>query len=325
MRTHSFLQSRIPVLMAGLIFAMMFLSSLCLAKDYRIGPEDVLEIKFWQDEKLNTVVRVGQDGKIALDIIGQIDAGGRTTEELQDEIVRQMSRISKNISQCVVRVQAYNSNYVFVTGQVKTPGKRAFEQIPDLWSIINEAGGVGETGDLTQVAIIRAADGKGKPEIVNVAAIVASGKIEDLPEIHRGDYIDVPRTTAGLPSQNIARSAEVKNYFYVLGAVGHPASFSFEENTDVLELLTLAGGPTPNANLKKVRIVSHDGNFAQTIQLDLDKYSRSGAPARYILKKEDALIVPEKGTGFLGGAGFTTITATVGVITSLILVINQVK
>jgi protein involved in polysaccharide export with SLBB domain len=309
--------------MAGLIFVMMFLSSLCLAKEYRIGPEDVLEIKFWQDEKLNTVVRVGQDGKIALDIVGQIDASGRTTEELQDEIVRQMSRISKNISQCVVRVQAFNSNYVFVTGQVKTPGKHSFEQIPDLWSIINEAGGVGETGDLSQVAIVRAGDGQGKPEIVNVAAIVASGKLENLPEVHRGDYIDVPRMTAGLPSQSIARSAEAKNYVYVLGAVGHPSSFSFEENTDVLELLALAGGPTATANLKKVRIVSHDGNYAQTVQLNLEKYSRTGAPARYILKKEDALIVPDKGTGLLGSGAFTTITATVGVVTSLILVINQ--
>jgi protein involved in polysaccharide export with SLBB domain len=312
-------------MVAGLIVAMMFLSSLCLAKDYRIGPEDVLEIKFWQDDKLNTVVRVGQDGKIALDIIGQIDAGGKTTEELQDEIVRQMSRISKNISQCVVRVQAYNSNYVFVTGQVKTPGKRAFEQIPDLWSIINEAGGVGEAGDLTQVAIVRAADGKGKPEIVNVAAIVASGKLENLPEIHRGDYIDVPRTTAGLPSQSIGRSAEAKNYVYVLGAVGHPSSFTFEENTDLLELLTLAGGPTATANLKKVRVVSHDGSFAQTMQIDMEKYSRTGAPARYIVKREDAVIVPDKGQGLLGSGAFTTITATVGVITSLILVINQVK
>ena len=112
--------------MACLIVAMMFLASLCTAKDYRIGAEDILEIKFWQDEKLNTVVRVGLDGKIALDIIGQIDAAGRTTEELQDEIVRQMSRIDKNISQCVVRVQAYNSNYVFVN----RPGQDRPENAP---------------------------------------------------------------------------------------------------------------------------------------------------------------------------------------------------
>ena len=87
----------------------------------------------------------------------------------------------------------------------------------------------------------------------------------------------------------------------------------------------MAGGPTPTANLKKVRVVSHDGDFAQTIQINLDKYSRTGAPARYIMKKEDALIVPEKGTGLLGGSTFTTITASVGIITSLILVIYQVK
>src|SRR5574340_479189 len=87
-------------------------------KDYRIGQGDVLTISFWQDEKLNSTVRVGQDGRITLDIIGQIDAAGQTTEELQNEIVRLMSRLNKNISQTVVRVSEYNYNYVFITGQV---------------------------------------------------------------------------------------------------------------------------------------------------------------------------------------------------------------
>ncbi len=325
MSTYSRFQ-RLLVLLLAVITVAMLTPSLVRAKEYHIGAEDILEIKFWQDDKLNTVVRVGQDGKVTLDIVGQIDAAGKTTEELQDEIVRQMSRINKNISQCVVRVQAYNYNYVFIIGQVKLPGKRAFEQIPDLWTLINEAGGALETGDLTKVAIIKSGEGPGKAEIVNVAAIVASGNLDRLPQIERGETVDVPPTIAGVMAQDIGQMVEKKNIVYVIGSVFRPGPVKFEDNTDVLELLSLAGGPLTTADLKKVTIVSHDGNYGQTMQINLEKYAKSGAPARYIVQKEDAFIVPDKGTGFLGGGlNFTTITATVGVITSLILVINQVK
>jgi polysaccharide biosynthesis/export protein len=325
MRADRFIQ--IMIRTAGLLAFVILVvgSGVTQAKEYRIGPEDVLDVRFWQDENLSATVRVGQDGKISLDIIGQIDAAGKTAEELQDDIVRQISRINKNISQCVVRVQAYNYNYVFVNGQVKQPGKRAFEQIPDIWTVINEAGGVTETGDLTQVTIIRGSEQAGKVEVVNVSAAVAAGKADGLPKIQRGDAINVPATIGGLKGQDITQQTERKNIVYVLGSVKNPGPVNFEDNTDILELLALAGGPLTSADLKKLRVVTRDGNYAQTLQFDLNRYTSSGKPARYILRKEDALVVPDKGPGFLGSGAFTVVTATVGVITSLILVINQVK
>lgn len=58
---------------------LVVVASWCSAGEYKIGPEDVLEINFWQDPNLNSVVRVG---KISLDIVGQIEAGGIT--EIRD-------------------------------------------------------------------------------------------------------------------------------------------------------------------------------------------------------------------------------------------------
>jgi len=112
----------------AIIFALLALAiSTASATEYQIGPEDVLEISFWQEPTLNTQVRVSQDGTITLDIIGQINAVGKTTNELENEIVRQISRINKRISQAVVRIVAYNYQYVFVSGQVNLPGKKTFE------------------------------------------------------------------------------------------------------------------------------------------------------------------------------------------------------
>ena len=86
------------------LLAILFSISGYAQEPYVIGPEDVLEIRFWQDNNLDATVRVTQDGKIALDIIGEIKAGGLTTSALEREIIRQMSRYNSAISQAVVRV-----------------------------------------------------------------------------------------------------------------------------------------------------------------------------------------------------------------------------
>jgi polysaccharide export outer membrane protein len=302
---------------------LVVVASWCSAGEYKIGPEDVLEINFWQDPSLNSVVRVGRDGKVSLDIVGQIEAAGKTTSQLQTDIVRQISRLNKRISQAVVRVVEYNYQYVFVSGQINDPGKKTFEEIPDLWTIINEAGGITEIGDLSRVTIIRGEGKAGQVEVVNVIEAIASGNLDKLPKIGRQDTIEIPRTPAGLLSGELARQIARKNLFYVVGAVNNPGPIQFEENTDILEALALAGGHTENADLKKVRIITKDGYYGQTLQFDLKKYSETGALPRYTMRREDTFIVPQR-RSFLG-FNLGTVATFVGVVASAILIYDRLS
>lgn len=196
-----------------LITALVVLMPLFTAGEYVIGPEDVLEIKFWQDGSLDADVKVRQDGKISLDIIGELQAAGLTTSELESKIVKQMSRYNKAISQSVVRVTSYGYQKVYITGQILHPGKYTFEEIPDLWTIINEAGGITETGDLTRVMIIRGGDLAGEVSVINVAEMVASGRMNSLPKIRAGDTIEISRSPAGLPARTLSDQPQAKIYF----------------------------------------------------------------------------------------------------------------
>ncbi len=308
----------------SIILTLSLVGSLLSAEGYKIGAGDLLEIRFWQDATLNVDVRVGQDGIISLDIIGQIEAAGKSTEELQNDVVRQMSRLNARISQVVVRVIDYQYQYVFVKGQVNTPGKLTFEEIPDLWTIINEAGGISDIGDLTRVTIIRGGKDAGKVEVVDVIAAIESGDLHRLPEIRREDTIEIPRTPAGIPSGDISQQVSHKNVIYVIGAVTTPGPITFQEDVDVMEALALAGGPILDADLKKVRVVTKDGFYAQTIQIDLDKYSKQGVPSRYVMKKEDTFIVPYRRAGFLG-IGLGTAATVLGVISSGVLIYSLIS
>lgn len=310
----------------GLLTLLLILGGVSSSEGqaYKIGPEDQLEVSFWQDPGLNALVRVSLDGKITLDIIGQVEAAGKTTEELQNDIVRGISRLNQNISQAVVRVTEYNYNHVYVTGEANNPGKLSWEAIPDLWSIINEAGGVTDEADLTRVTIIRGGDEAGVVEIANVSAAISSGTLDRLPKVRRQDTVELPRSLMGLPSSDLGRTTELRNVIYVVGAVTQPGAITYEDNIDVMEAIALAGGPSANAELDKTRIITKDGPYAQSLQVNLEKYSMTGKPFRYILRKEDTILIPERYAGGIG-VNVTTIVGVLGAITSAILIYERLS
>ncbi|HOP06887.1 MAG TPA: polysaccharide biosynthesis/export family protein [candidate division Zixibacteria bacterium] len=311
-------------LIKTLILSFLLTATIAVAAEYRIGPEDVLQVSFWQDNVLNTQVRVRLDGTISLDIIGEIEAVGKTTVELQDEIVRSMSRLNKRISQAVVRVVEYNSQYVFVTGQVNVPGKKTYEAIPDLLTVINEAGWITEQGDLSRVTIIRGGDRAGGVEVVDMASAIADGETNKLPRLYAGDAVDIPSTPTGIPARSIATGIRLRNAFYVIGAVTSPGPITYEENVDVLEAISLAGGPTDNADLKKTRVISKDGPYAQTMKIDMEKYFETGQPARYIMQKEDVVVVPAR-KGSVWRSIVEYATPALGALTSALLLYETLK
>jgi polysaccharide export outer membrane protein len=315
-----------------IIFAIIFGLALAItgfalearAESYQIGAEDVLDIRFWQDRTLDAVVKVRQDGKISLDLAGEIEVAGLTTAELEKAIVKQVSRYNSAISQVVVKVIEYNNLKVFLSGQIRTPGKRTYEKIPDLWTIINEAGGITEFGDLTRVLIIRGGNDAGKVEVINVSALVTSGKMKELPEIHSEDTIEIPRAPAGLPATTLSDQATQRNLFYIVGEVQRPGVITLEKNIDLMDAIALAGGPSEFANLKNVRVISKDGLKTQIMKVNLKKYQETGKPGRYLVRPEDTIVMTRDERGFLGinsAAGWVGVLAGIG---SLVLIADQV-
>jgi polysaccharide export outer membrane protein len=295
------------------------------AEQYRVGPGDELEIRFWQDPRLNSQVRVSLDGTIALDIVGTITVAGKTTNEIQSDIVRRISSLNTQVSQAVVRVVTYDYQHVFVTGQVGSPGRFAYEQIPDLWSVINDAGGPTRLADLTRVTIIRGeGEDAGRIEVVDVADAIATQSLNSLPSLSRKDRVDLPSNLFGQPSADIGPQREARNVIYVMGAVTQPGPIQYDQNIDVLEAIAIAAGPAANADLKNTRIITKDSRYGQSVHIDLEEYTSSGHPVRYVLSKEDMVYVPARGGGFFRGT-LPVLGATAGVVTTVLLLLDRIN
>ncbi len=71
-------------------------------KDYIVGPEDVLDVQVWDNKDMNQVVFVRPDGKTSLPIVGEIQAAGKTVQELQDYLTAVYSKTVKGAAVTVI-------------------------------------------------------------------------------------------------------------------------------------------------------------------------------------------------------------------------------
>ncbi len=160
-------------------------------------------------------------------------------------------------------------------------------------------------------------------EVVNVTALVTSGKMEELPAIRSGDTIEIPRTPAGLPGTAISDQAAQKNLFYAVGEILRPGAVTLEKNTDLLDAIALAGGPSEFADMKNVTVITKDGYNTQIMKVNLKKYQETGRPGRYFMRPEDTIVMGRRGRGFLGIESPAAWVGILGGLASLVLVVDR--
>lgn len=125
-------------------------------RDYKIGPEDVLDINVWKNPELSRErVPVRPDGKISHPLINDIDVAGLTTTQVKAEVTQRLSRFIENPEVAVV-VREIHSPKVSVSGNVRMPGyfevKTADVTVLDM---IARAQGLNEFADKGSIRVIR--------------------------------------------------------------------------------------------------------------------------------------------------------------------------
>src|SRR5262249_52104398 len=60
--------------------------------DYLIGVEDVLSVSVWKEPELSKNLNVRPDGKITVPLIGDLQAAGKTPEQLAASIAEGLAR-----------------------------------------------------------------------------------------------------------------------------------------------------------------------------------------------------------------------------------------
>ena len=92
-----------------------------LSEEYIIQPGDGLDVKFFYNSEMSDLVTVRPDGRISLQLVGEIMAAGRTPQALTDHITQAYDTELKN-PEITVIVREFGAR-VYVDGEVKRPGE----------------------------------------------------------------------------------------------------------------------------------------------------------------------------------------------------------
>lgn len=122
--------------------------------EYRLGPEDVIEVFVYKEPDLSTTVTVRPDGRISLPLAGELDANGKAAAELQQEIAE---RLKRYISGPVVNVMVkqINSLKISVLGEVRKPDVYRIKNRVTVLDAIAMAGGFTDLARPNRVVVLR--------------------------------------------------------------------------------------------------------------------------------------------------------------------------
>jgi len=181
------------------------------ASEYRVGAQDLLEVNVFQVTELNRTVRVNSNGQISLPLVGVVQAGGKTVQELEAEIAGMLDKSYLQNPQVSVFVKEFTSQRVTLEGAVREPGIYPVTGRTSLLQAIAQAGGVSELANLEGVVVFRTIEGQRMAAVFSLSQIRAGDAID--PQVYGDDIIVVDQSGAKTGIRNILQTIPIFNIF----------------------------------------------------------------------------------------------------------------
>jgi polysaccharide export outer membrane protein len=160
------------------------------ARDYKIGPEDLLDISVWKNPELSRTVPVRPDGKVSLPLVNDIQASGLTPTALRQQLIERLSEFIPAPEVAVI-VREVHSMKVAVVGSVKTPGRYELKSAATVLEMIALAQGFTDFAARDRVVVLRQENGETKRIPFNYRKVAAGDEQSNL-VVQPGDIIVVP-------------------------------------------------------------------------------------------------------------------------------------
>jgi polysaccharide export outer membrane protein len=159
--------------------------------EYRIGPEDVLNISVWNNSAISRTVPVRPDGKISLPLINDVHAAGLTPNQLRLVLLNKLADYVPSPEVSVI-VEEVHSFKVSVIGEVKKTGRHELKGGATVLDVLAMGEGFGDFASRGRIVVVRP-EGKTMRQIpFNYNKVVSSdGMLENF-LLQPGDIIVVP-------------------------------------------------------------------------------------------------------------------------------------
>jgi polysaccharide export outer membrane protein len=258
-------------------------------RDYRIGPQDLLEITVFEVEKLNKTVRVSSQGNINLPLLGVLKVKGLTVEELEKEIRSLLAEKYMQDPQVNVLIKEYRNQRISVMGSVKNPGVFDVTGSKTILDMLAMAGGLGEdAGPLLfllrppkeeEIFQKEKGDYDRRPEtfVIDLEGLLVEGNLKLNVSLLHGDVINVP----------------VSGKVFVGGEVKSPGGFPKGKKMTLSQAIIQAGGLKFQAKASETRLIRYSERGTNKEVLTFNVYAiQRGKDEDPYLKENDIVFVP---------------------------------
>lgn len=254
--------------------------------EYRLGVGDVLNIIVFDHPELTLPAGpqrsaeesgflVQADGSFYYPFIGRVEAKGLSIEDIRADVAKRLMDFVPD-PQVVVRVAAFNSQKVLVTGEVVSPNRQALTTTPrTLVEAVNAAGGLKETADASQLTIQRG----GTVYNVDFDGFLNAGVRANNPVLVTGDIVRVPRR----------KTQEA----FVLGQIKSPAAVDLSVDPITLtQAIARQGGLNElRADARGVFVFRANGQKMTVFQLETSSPKGMLLGTQFMLEPRDVVYV----------------------------------
>ncbi|MEZ9404856.1 SLBB domain-containing protein [Vibrio sp. 10N.286.48.F5] len=302
------------------LIAFIITLSLCFANVVNANDEfsdavqvgDLIQVNVPGESTLNTGFQVDKRGRITLPEVGAVFVAGYDSEQLNKVVLESLATAYKDLSNASVYVKEQQI-IIYVQGYVEQPGEYTLSLGSSIQMALYAAGGLRPGAQLDKLILKRGAD---KKEF-NYKRFLDSGDESALPTLQSLDSLFVPASPlVGNIEQefdpaklaNSGDSADSRSSIKVFGEVNAPGSFTYKENTDLVDVLMRSGGVTRYASVEQIRVISNNTPTLFNLKRYLDSGDESLLP---VLRPGSTIFVPKQEEEIKSGANMVYVMGEV--------------
>jgi len=154
---------------------------------YILGAEDQINVFVYQGQEFTGSHMIRPDGKITINLLGDVQASGLTPEGLAASI-KEKVKSYVNDPDVSVAVLAVKSKKYFINGEVNRPGEYTLVVATRVFTALVNAGGFKDFANQKKITIIHE---NNKRDYFNYKQVLAGKKLEQNIWVQPGDIIVV--------------------------------------------------------------------------------------------------------------------------------------
>ncbi len=250
--------------------------------EYKIGPKDLLEISVLGVPEISKlVVRVSEQSRITLPLLGEVGVGNLTKFEVEKKLAALAGEKVVLNPQVTVHILEYISRRVSVIGAVERPGPFELLGRQTVLAALSQAGGLTRDAGEEIIIIRQLPAGESASIRISVDGLFVQGDPKLNIALEPGDVVNVP----------VDKMVPI----YVFGQVRNPGALQVKRSSlpTLTQAIAQAGGFTDRANRKRVQIRRKDASGKELEIIVNVRNILKGRIKDIPLQVNDTVYVPE--------------------------------